>query len=64
MTKWMNERIEEFIMREELITLTAAELENCTLTHFPEPRRVYAWIGEVSRPFIFRRSQSLTCAER
>ncbi|WP_294568440.1 hypothetical protein [uncultured Arthrobacter sp.] len=42
--KRMDERIEEFVMREELIMLTAAELdvENCRPTNFPEPRRVDA----------------------
>ncbi|WP_162149338.1 hypothetical protein [Arthrobacter sp. Br18] len=42
----MDQRIEEFVMREELIMLTAAELdiENTRPTDFPEPRRVYAWI--------------------
>lgn len=42
----MDDRIEEFVMREELIMLTAAELdvENCRPTDFPEPRRVYAWV--------------------
>ncbi|KNC19031.1 hypothetical protein AC792_08630 [Arthrobacter sp. RIT-PI-e] len=41
----MDERIEEFVMREELIMLTAVELdvENCRPTDIPEPRRVYAW---------------------
>ncbi len=36
--KRMDERIEEFVMREELMMLTAAELdvENCRPTDFPE----------------------------
>jgi hypothetical protein len=47
----MNERIEEFVMREELIMLTEAELdvENCRSTDFPEPRRVYAWVRYPSK---------------
>ena len=47
----MDDRIEEFVMREELIMLTAAELdvENCLPTDFPEPRRVYAWIRYPSK---------------
>jgi hypothetical protein len=47
----MDERIEEFVMREELIMLTAAELdvENCRPTDFPEPRRVYAWVRYPSK---------------
>ncbi|MHA7192010.1 hypothetical protein ACX80N_17135 [Arthrobacter sp. MDT2-16] len=47
----MDDRIEEFIMREELIMLTAAELdvENYPPTDFPEPRRVYAWIRYPSK---------------
>lgn len=47
----MDDRIEEFVMREELIMLTAAELdvENCRPTNFPEPRRVYAWIRYPSK---------------
>ena len=38
-------------MREELILLTAAELdvENCRPTDFPEPRWVYAWIRYPSK---------------
>ncbi|MEG9250124.1 hypothetical protein V6S67_18695 [Arthrobacter sp. Soc17.1.1.1] len=38
-------------MREELIMLTAAELdlENTPPTDFPEPRRVYAWIRDPSK---------------
>jgi hypothetical protein len=49
--KRMDERIEEFVMREELIMLTAAELdvENCPPTNFPEPRRVYAWVRYPSK---------------
>ncbi|MHA7284195.1 hypothetical protein [Arthrobacter sp. TMS2-4] len=49
----MDERIEEFVMREELIMLTAAELdlENTPATNFPEPRRVYAWIRYPSKAF-------------
>lgn len=49
----MDERIEEFVMREELIMLTAAELdlENTPATDFPEPRRVYAWIRYPSKAF-------------
>ncbi|WP_104181658.1 hypothetical protein [Arthrobacter sp. B0490] len=49
--KRMDERIEEFVMREELIMLTAAELdvENCRPTNFPEPRRVYAWVRYPSK---------------
>ncbi|MEG9247851.1 hypothetical protein V6S67_07125 [Arthrobacter sp. Soc17.1.1.1] len=47
----MDDRIEEFVMREELIMLTAAELdlENTQPTDFPEPRRVYAWIRYPSK---------------
>ena len=47
----MDERIEEWVMREELIMLTAAELdvENCRPTDFPEPRRVYVWIRYPSK---------------
>jgi hypothetical protein len=47
----MDDRIEEFVMREELIMLTAAELdvENCRPTNFPEPRRVYAWVRYPSK---------------
>lgn len=47
----MDDRIEEFVMREELIMLTAAELdvENCRPTDFPEPRRVYVWIRYPSK---------------
>jgi hypothetical protein len=49
--KRMDERIEEFVMREELIMLTAAELdvENCQPADFPEPRCVYAWIRYPSK---------------
>ncbi|MFJ6003912.1 hypothetical protein [Arthrobacter sp. NPDC092385] len=49
--KRMDERIEEFVMREELIMLTAAELdvENCRPTDFSEPRRVYAWVRYPSK---------------
>lgn len=49
--KRMDERIEEFVMREELIMLTAAELDvdNCRPTDFPEPRRVYAWVRYPSK---------------
>lgn len=49
--KLMDDRIEEFVMREELIMLTAAELdvENYRPTDFPEPRRVYAWIRYPSK---------------
>ena len=38
-------------MREELVMLTAAELdvENCRPTDFPEPRRVYAWVRYPSK---------------
>lgn len=38
-------------MREELIMLTAAELnvDNITPRDFPEPRRVYAWIRYPSK---------------
>lgn len=48
----MDARIEELVMREELIMLTAAELdlENNQPTDFPAPRRVYAWIRYPSRP--------------
>jgi hypothetical protein len=44
-------RIEEFVIREELIMLTAAELdvENTQPTDFPEPRLVYAWIPYPSK---------------
>lgn len=47
----LDERIEEFVMREELMMLTAAELdiENCRPADFPEPRRVYAWIRYPSK---------------
>ncbi len=47
----MGDRIEEFVMREELVMLTAAELdvENCQPTDFPEPRRVYAWVRYPSK---------------
>ncbi|MBG6184896.1 hypothetical protein IWX65_002874 [Arthrobacter sp. CAN_A214] len=47
----MDQRIEEFVMREELIMLTAAELnlENTRPIDFPEPRRVYAWIRYPSK---------------
>ena len=47
----MDDRIEEFIMREELIMLTAAELDLDTNppADFPEPRRVYAWIRYPSK---------------
>ncbi|MBG6218624.1 hypothetical protein IWX75_003111 [Arthrobacter sp. CAN_A6] len=47
----MDDRIEEFVMREELIMLTAAELdvENCRPTDFPVPRRVYAWVRYPSK---------------
>jgi hypothetical protein len=47
----MDDRIEEFVMREELIMLTAAELdlENTPPTDFPTPRRVYAWIRYPSK---------------
>ncbi|WP_049822810.1 hypothetical protein [Arthrobacter sp. H41] len=47
----MDDRIEEFVMREELIMLTAAELdvENCRPVDFPEPRRVYAWVRYPSK---------------
>lgn len=47
----MDQRIEEFVMREELILLTAAELdvENCLPIDFPEPRWVYAWIRYPSK---------------
>lgn len=40
-------------MREELIMLTAAELdlETTPATDFPEPRRVYAWIRYPSKAF-------------
>jgi hypothetical protein len=49
--KRMDERIEEFVMREELMMLTAAELDvdNNQPTDFPEPRRVYAWIRYPSK---------------
>jgi hypothetical protein len=49
--KRMDERIEEFVMREELVMLTAAELdvENCRPTDFPKPRRVYAWVRYPSK---------------
>ncbi len=49
--KLMDARIEEFVMREELIMLTAAELdlENLRPVDFPEPRRVYAWIRYPSK---------------
>jgi hypothetical protein len=42
--KRMDEQMEEFVIREELIMLTAAELdvENCQPTNFSEPRKVYA----------------------
>ncbi|PPB49852.1 hypothetical protein C4K88_03945 [Arthrobacter pityocampae] len=57
----MDERIEEFVMREELMMLTAAELdvENCRPTDFPEPRRVYAWVRYPSKAF---RVQALAIA--
>lgn len=44
-------QIEEFVLREELIMPTAAELdvENCQPTDFREPRRVYAWIRYFSK---------------
>lgn len=44
--KLMDARIEEFVMREEIMMLTAAELdvENTRPTDFPEPRRVWAWV--------------------
>ncbi|RJT97049.1 hypothetical protein D6T65_15185 [Arthrobacter frigidicola] len=44
--KPMDARIEEFVMREELIMLTAAELDlgNTPPVDFQEPRPVYAWI--------------------
>ena len=47
----MDDRIEEFVMREELIMLTAAELDvnNTRPTDFPEPRRVYAWVRYPSK---------------
>jgi hypothetical protein len=47
----MDDRIEEFVMSEELIMLTAAELDvkNCHPTNFPKPRRVYAWIRYPSK---------------
>ena len=47
----MAQRIEEFGMREELIMLTAAELdvEHYQPVDFPEPRRVYAWIRYPSK---------------
>jgi hypothetical protein len=47
----MDDRIEEFVMREELIMLTAAEvdLEHTPPTDFAEPRRVYAWIRYPSK---------------
>ncbi|MHA7239580.1 hypothetical protein [Arthrobacter sp. TMS1-12-1] len=47
----MEKRIEEFVMREELIMLTAAELdlENTPATDFPEPSRAYAWIRYPSK---------------
>lgn len=49
--KLMDERIEELVMREELVMLTAAELdaENCRPVDFPEPRRVYVWIRYPSK---------------
>jgi hypothetical protein len=49
--KRIDERIEEFVIREERIMLTAAELdiENCRPTDFPEPRRVYAWVRYPSK---------------
>ena len=49
--KQLDDRIEEFVMREELIMLTAAELDvtNVTPKDFPEPRRVYAWIRYPSK---------------
>jgi hypothetical protein len=47
----MDDRIEEFVMREELVMLTAAELDvkNCRPTDLPEPRRVYAWVRYLSK---------------
>jgi len=47
----MDERIEAFVMREELMMLTAAELDldNHPPTDFPAPRRVYAWIRYPSK---------------
>ena len=47
----MDDRIEEFVMREELIMLTAAELdvENSRPSDFPEPCRVYAWVRYPSK---------------
>ncbi|MBG6182761.1 hypothetical protein IWX65_000694 [Arthrobacter sp. CAN_A214] len=47
----MDDRIEEFIMRKELIMLIAAELdvENCQPTDFPKPRRMYVWIRYPSK---------------
>ena len=49
--KQLDDRIEEFVMREELMMLTAAELdlEHCQPTDFPEPRRVYAWVRYPSK---------------
>ncbi|WP_159619101.1 hypothetical protein [Arthrobacter zhaoguopingii] len=49
--KLMDARIEEFVMREELIMLTAAELDldNTPPVDFPGPRRVYAWIRYPSK---------------
>ncbi|MHA7284626.1 hypothetical protein [Arthrobacter sp. TMS2-4] len=57
----MDERIEEFVMREELMMLTAAEpdVENTRPTDFPEPRRVYAWVRYPSKAF---RVQALAVA--
>ncbi len=42
----MDVRIEEFVMREEQIMLTVAELDldNMHSMDFPEPPGVYAWI--------------------
>jgi hypothetical protein len=47
----LDNRIEEFVMREELIMLTAAELdvENCRPSDFAEPRPVYAWVRYPSK---------------
>jgi hypothetical protein len=49
--KQLDDRIEEFVMREELIMLTAAELDvdNTVPKDFPKPRRVYAWIRYPSK---------------
>ncbi|WP_394250967.1 hypothetical protein [Arthrobacter pityocampae] len=57
----MDKRIEEFIMREELMMLTATELdaENCRPIDFPESRRVYAWVRYPSKAF---RVQALAIA--